>query len=101
MVGSLHNERVPREVVESSHFVEHVRSLGVSVKRLDEVMLAVTWELAREPERGEIFLEGRPDLRVKRTASSDDIPPMRVLYTFDQQCVTLLALAVIPSEELT
>ena len=64
-------------------------------------MFGVNWELAREPERGEIFMEGRPNLRIKRTASFGNVPPMRILYMFDEQCVTLLALAEIPSEELT
>ena len=90
---------VLREVIESLQFQDQVKDLGVSVKRLDEVLFGVTWRIARTPDQCPLAIEGRSDLRITKTVKASSVPPLRILFAFDEGRVTLLQLSEVPADE--
>ena len=75
----------PRDLREEPSYTEAVDQLGISVRRLDELLLAITWIVAHDPEslpaipntpfrmaRSQVIV-GEPVLRVYFTIGSDEL----------------------------
>jgi hypothetical protein len=70
-----------RDVVERELFTERCAELGLDARALDEVLFALKWVLARDPE----FWPRIPGYRERmaRTRASARIPALRVYYLGD------------------
>jgi hypothetical protein len=78
-----------RDVFEEPLFSEHLESLAIGYERLDVVMEAVSFELARDPGR---FPQIRGTCLSAITVELyDGLPSVRFLFTFDDDRVTLVA----------
>jgi hypothetical protein len=79
-------------VVESDLFAAKRDMLNPDVKRLDEILEGITFNLARSPEQG---FPVSPDRRVWFMKTVDwvrDLPQVRIWYRFDDATVELLTI---------
>ncbi|MGD1069004.1 MAG: hypothetical protein ABSB15_02605 [Bryobacteraceae bacterium] len=77
-----------RTVREEPEFTDLLKSLKVSYKRIDEVMEALIFALARSPEEFEM-LPGT-HLSMAKTVNTSDLPALRVFFTCSDKEVRLL-----------
>jgi hypothetical protein len=80
--------RTLRTIREEPHFVEQCQGLAASHKRLDDILAALYFSLARQPETYE-KIPGTL-LSVAKTTVYPDAPPVRVFFTYTDTEVRLL-----------
>jgi hypothetical protein len=79
-----------RDVFEEPLFSEHLEALAIGYERLDKVMEAVVFELARAPERFP-HIPGTC-LSALTVALFDGLPSVRFLFTYNEDRVTLVGI---------
>ena len=92
MLNKLH-----REIVEEQKFKDQVEALGLSWKRLDEVLSGISISLAVRPE----FWPKIPGtaFSVLKTLHYPKCPPLRVFFTYDALQVHLWYVEEIDASE--
>lgn len=75
-----------RTIIETGDF-ETERDKHLEVRAYDEIVEAVTWALARDPERYKV--QGTDRLGAIETNAFADIPSFLIVYTFDDDTVYL------------
>jgi hypothetical protein len=80
-----------RTVVESEAFAHEKLQVEPDVQRLDEMLSAVHWALARHPEHFAL-VPGTQRLRVVATDPFPGAPSVRIWYTFGPTEVLLLSI---------
>lgn len=71
-----------RTIRHDHDYEDQARRLGLSHKRLDEVLDGVTWAIARSPAEFELMLD--TGLRLVKTDPFPDAPPLRIYFTWDE-----------------
>src|SRR5258706_11825310 len=82
------NPPILRQFRQEPKFDEEVAALGITHKRLDELLASATYSLARHPERCE-KIEGTL-VHVYKTVVYPDAPSVRIFFTFNDVEVDLL-----------
>jgi len=90
---------IPREVVESPQFMEYAAAYREQFSLFDQVLDAIIWLLARDPETGTQIEAWGPEYWLIKTQAKGRTPAFRVLYTFHETQVQLLTIARIEADE--
>jgi hypothetical protein len=77
-----------RDIVESALFSAALAQLRVDRRRLDDALEAAIWVIARDAE-GQSLIEGTT-LRVVLTNSLRGVPPLRIIFTIDDDTRCIL-----------
>lgn len=80
-----------REIVETDGFQKDKERVATDAKRLDEMLLGVTWAMSQHPEHFPL-VPGTKRLHMAATDPFPDAPPARVWFTFDDEQIELLGL---------
>lgn len=87
-----------RQIIEESDFKDEKERISRSVKRLDEILLGITWVLARKPES--FNKVGELDLHLAKTDPvPPDIPALYIWFWFNDSEVHLLSIERAPKSE--
>lgn len=93
-----------RTITESALYTKQISQLG-NVKDFDEALQGILWALSLNPG---VFdqINGSASIRIAKTTgyrrNNIDLPPLRILFCIeDDDHVELLAIGVIPDEELS
>jgi hypothetical protein len=87
-----------RQIIEEDQFREEKIRISRSVKRLDDILLGITWVLARKPESFEQV--GTLDLYLAKTdAVPPGVPALYIWFWFDDDAVHLLSIEHAPRAE--
>ena len=79
-----------RTIIESEPFKTARRLLPFDVKRLDEILIGVLWELSRRPQDFPWVPQTNKLLRyIVVEPFQPDTPTLCIWYTFDKHTVTL------------
>ena len=78
-----------RTIRQEPKFNEQLEALGISYRRLDEVLEGVCFALAREPERFS-RIPGT-QLSIIKTPVYPNAPSLRIFFTYNEEEVHLLA----------
>lgn len=89
------------EVRESAEFSGLREKLAVSVRRLDEILAGVLWEIAQDPYYRDEVPE--TSLRVIPTDPFTDAPALLIAYTIEEEenCCELQWIAIAADREST
>ena len=87
-----------RQIIEESEFKDEKIRMSRSVKRLDEILLGITWVLARKPESFD-KVTGLDLYLAKTEAIPPDIPALYIWFWFDDNEVHLLSIERAPKSE--
>ena len=68
-------------IVETRSYTESIAGLGLSVRQVDEALMAVTWALSRDPYQ---FEEVSPDLFAVETRPHQGCPALVIVYSVDE-----------------
>lgn len=86
------------EIVEEKSFADALNQLG-DIKRLDDVLTAVDWALARKPYVYSL-IKGTEDVRLYKTRGFEDIPAFRIWFKIgEDNRVYLLMIEPLLEEE--
>lgn len=77
-----------RTVVEGETFRREKAAIEPNARRMDEILDAITWKLARQPESG---IEVSPGVWATLTVPWPGAPALAIYYAFDRDRVTLLS----------
>jgi hypothetical protein len=77
-----------RTIREEHKYREQLDALAISHKRLDEVMIGVSFTMARNPE--EFTKVPGTNLSIARTDAYPDAPALRIFFTYNPYEVHLL-----------
>jgi len=77
-----------RDVVAESRFSQDLDNFREKYPQIDDVFMAVSWTLARDPRQG-TPLPVAPDFYVFETTPIGNVPAFWILYNFDEQKVYL------------
>jgi len=78
-----------REVVKEDAFEEAIRRLAETYPRIEDVVTALEWDLARDPDPVHHAIPGTSDHILRTPPHPPNIPSLRVLYSYDDEKVHL------------
>lgn len=82
---------IPREVIYTEKYEKELRAIDSDVKRVDEFVRGVEWEICRFPETGKRKDESK-NVWGKPINDLPDQPPVVLYYTFNDQYIWFLSI---------
>jgi len=88
-----------RDLIEDDLFVAQKAHIEIDVRRMDDILEAITWALSTNPRRFFRVIPGR-NLWIAKTDPFPGAPRLRIWYTFDETRVTLLSIERVADDDL-